>query len=322
MEVTAPGYDPLFVQAQPSTGNGPGGCAPLNSSTFTNCNLTLSTGYITGNIPITPPIPGETTLVQVFAEDVGTNNIESSLPMPISITHSNAASCPSGPFPNCVPFTINVPTMPIPGSMTPLPRMFDLFATTIDLYQGNTDPYPGHSIAVESEVTGPMPPTGLGMCSTVTPPPFADSIECIGHGSVQGSVANANLGTSVVLEKPDPAIPGNLVQITTTPVVNQAENPSPTNNYSFCAPGGDVYAVQRLQLPTPDPNETPIAAPSPALDGPPVPVTIPPAPLNNASATPTSGPTATPTPSAKCPTNCTNADGSCPGICKPVIQGL
>jgi hypothetical protein len=327
MEVTAPGYDPLIVQAQPSMGNGPGGCAPLNSSTFTNCNLTLSTGYITGSIPITPPIPGETTLVQVFAEDTNTNNIESSLPMPISITHSNAANCPSGPFPNCVPFTINVPTMPIPGSTTLLPRMFDLFATTIDLYQGATDPYPGHSIAVKSEVVGPMPPTSPGMCSTVTPPPFADSIECIGHGSVQGSVANANLGTSVVLEKMDPAADPDIppVEITTTPVVNQAENPSPTNSYSFCAPGGDVYALQRLQLPTPDPNETPIAAPSPSPDGTPVPVTIPPAPLYNESATPSgtpSGPTATPTPSAKCPTNCTNPDGSCPGICKPVIQGL
>jgi len=214
--------------------------------------------------------------------------------------------------------------MPIPGSMTPLPRVFDLFATTIDLYQGATDPYPGHSIAVESEVVGPAPPTSPGVCATATPPPFTDLIECIGHGSVQGSVSNANLGTSVVLEKADPANPDNLVLITTTPVVNQMENPSPTNNYSFCAPGGDVYAVQRLQLPTPEPSEAPSAAPSPALDGAPVPVTIPPAPLYN-EATPSGtpgGPTATPTPSAKCPTNCTNSDGSCPGICKPVIQGL
>ena len=331
MEVTAPGYDPLLVQAQPSMGNGPGGCAPIGSSTFSNCNLTLSTGYITGSIPITPPFPGETTLVQVFAEDTGTNNIESSLPMPISITHSNAANCPSGPFPDCVPFTINVPTLPIPGA-TPTPsgappRVFDLFATTIDLYQGSTDPYPGHSIAVQSEVTGPMPPTSPGACATATPAPFAQSIECVGHGSVQGSVANANLGTSVVLEKPDPAIPGNLVQITTTPVVNQAENPTPTNSYSFCAPGGDVYAVQRLQLPTPEPSETPLAAPSPALDGAAVPVTIPLAPVNNASATPTATPSGSPTstpgpPSAKCPTTCTNPDGSCPSICKTVIQGL
>ena len=162
MEVTAPGYDPLFVQAQPSMGNGPGGCAPIGSTTFSNCNLTLSTGYITGSIPITPPIPGETTLVQVFAEDTGTNNIESSLPMPVSITHSNAASCPSGPFADCVPFTINVPTHTDSGIDDAAAPVFDLFATTIDLYQGNTDPYPGHSIAVQSEVTGPMPPTIAG----------------------------------------------------------------------------------------------------------------------------------------------------------------
>ena len=98
-----------------------GTCAPQDSAagtTFTACNLALNTGYITGAIPIIPPIPGQTTLVQVFAEDTGTNNIESALPMPITVTSSNAGA---------VGFTLNVP---------PSVSTFDLFATTIDLYQG------------------------------------------------------------------------------------------------------------------------------------------------------------------------------------------
>ena len=42
----------------------------------------MMTGYIAGAFPIVPPNPGQTALVQVFAEDHDTNNIESALPMP------------------------------------------------------------------------------------------------------------------------------------------------------------------------------------------------------------------------------------------------
>lgn len=285
MEISAPGYDPLIVQAKPGSSKNGGTCS-TDGTTFTACNLALNTGYITGTIPITPPNPGQTTQVQVFAEDTGTNNIESVLPMPVTIRSSDRS----------VSFTLNVP---------PSVPTFDLFATTIDLYQGVTDPYQGHTIAVKSDVTGPTAPTGPGGCSTATATfPDDQKIDCVGHGSVTGSVANANLGTSVVLSKGNVAITNILVQ-------NQLPNSTPSNNYSFCAPA-DIYQVQRLQLPTPDPIVTPTAMPSPSLDGPAVPVTIP-TPLSAGGASPT------PTPAINCPTTCSNPDGTCPGICNNVI---
>ncbi len=193
--------------------------------------------------------------------------------------------------------TLNVP---------PSVPTFDLFATTIDLYQGVTDPYQGHTIAVLSDVTGPAEPSAArvqyhdGETSTQT-------ITCIGHGSVTGSVGNANLGTSVVLSKQN-------VQITNSLVQNQAPNTGPNNLYSFCVPA-DTYQVQEWQLPTPDPIVTPTSMPTPAPGGSLATVTIPP-PLSAGGATPT------PTPAIKCPTTCQNPDGTCPGICSNVIQPL
>jgi hypothetical protein len=299
MEITAPGYDSLIVQAKPSSNSKGGTCAPQDSAagtTFTACNLALNTGYITGAIPIVPPVPGQTTLVQVFAEDAGTNNIESALPMPITVTSSNAGA---------VGYTLNVP---------PSVSTFDLFATTIDTYQGISDPYPGHTIVVKSGVPGPAEPSKPGACSTATPTPFEQPIDCIGHGSVTGTVGNANLGTSVVLSKQD-TYSGDFVAITNTLVQNQLPNSTPSNNYSFCAPA-DTYELQEWQLPTPDPDATPSSSPtaSPVADTSVI-ITIS-TPLSAGGASPT------PTPAIKCPTTCENPDGTCPGICSNVIQPL
>jgi hypothetical protein len=129
----------------------------------------------------------------------------------------------------------------------------------------------------------------------------------------------------VVLSKDD-------VQLTNSIVENQSPLANPSNNYSFCIPA-DTYGVQRLQLPLPDPNMTPLAMPTPVADGPLTSVTIPPAPVVNGpgpspTATPTGGPTPTatpssaPTPKIKCPTTCSNPDGSCPGICNNMIAPI
>ena len=158
MQVTAPGYDPLVVYAVPTSNSKAGTCS-TDGTTFTTCDLALNTGYITGAIPIKQPVPGQTILVQVFAEDAGTNNIESALPMPITVTSSNGGT---------IGYTLNVP---------PSVSTFDLFATTIDTYQGVTDPYPGHTIVVKSGVTGPAEPSKPGACSTATPTPFDQSID-------------------------------------------------------------------------------------------------------------------------------------------------
>jgi hypothetical protein len=286
MEVTAPGYDPLFVQVRPSTGAGKntgGTCAAAGTSTFSKCDLVLSTAYITGMIPIAMPPPGQTTLVQVFAEPHGTNNIQSSLPMPINVRNPNTS----------VMFKINVPS---------LISSFDLFATTIDKFQGVTDPFQGHTISVFSPVAQP------GQCLTSPPVMFDQTLDCVGHGSIIGTASNANLGASIALSKLDSM--GNPVQITTAQIENQGSiSPLSGSAYAFCVPG-DIYELQPVQLPQPVPGEIPAVVPSPALTGEAVPVTVPQAPLVNGPS-----PSATPTPKIKCPTTCSNTDGTCPGTC-------
>ncbi len=310
LEIAAPGYDPLIVQALPtaSSGKNTGGtCAPVGSNTFASCNLSLMTGYIKGAISIIPPLSGQTTLVQVFAEDHDTNNIENALPMPISIKNSNVGPCVGSGAPSsdgCVNFTLNVPPS-IPN--------FDLFASTIDLYQGVTDPYQGHNIVAISNV---MAPAACATATAATPTDPSQVIGCVGHGSIFGPVANPNLGTSVILEKldPDGPVDDNAVQITNSLVQNQPPLVPSSSSYSFCAPA-DTYQVQQAQLPMPDPMITPLAAPSPALvAGSEVSVTIPAPPL--------AGGNPTPTPAIKCPTTCSNPDGTCPGICHSVNQGI
>jgi hypothetical protein len=310
MEVTAPGYDPLFVQVKPSTGTtgkNSGGVCSVGGGSFSKCSLLMPTAFISGSIPITPPLPGQTTLVQVFAEPSGTNDIQSSLPMPISNRNPNGL----------VKFTINVPSKI---------GLFDLFATTIDQYQGSSDPYPGHSIAVLSGVEMPMEACSTNAAHTAD---FVDTIDCVGHGSIIGTANNANLGASIALSKPDPSN-GNEVQITTAQIQNQspAGGPSPSNSYAFCVPA-DTYQLQPVQLPLPVDGVAPSIAPTAYPTGEPATVTIMPAPLIHVtpSPTPTSSgmPSATPTPppfKTSCPTTCSNPDGSCPGICNTTVQGL
>ncbi|MGH7926069.1 MAG: hypothetical protein ACREQH_15920, partial [Candidatus Binatus sp.] len=316
MEVSAPGYNDLFVYAIPGTGGNKAGgtCSTDGGVTFNACKLTMTTGYITGQFPIIPPPAGQTTLVQVFAEDHDSNNIESALPMPVSVTNASAGGNPVAQ----VGYTLNVPSS-IPAAA------FDLFASTIDLYQGSVDPYQGHNIVAISNVPAPA------ACATVTAPTPSSAdpsdtsrvIGCVGHGSITGIVGNPNLGNSVVLEKiaPDAPPDDNEVQITNAIVQNQQPNSSPSNNYAFCAPA-DAYQVQKFELPTPVESATPVAAPTSTAAGDPVSVTIMPAPIAGGPTpspgpTPTGSPVPTPTatPNVKCPTTCSNRDGSCPGIC-------
>ena len=334
MTVSAPGYDTFVTPVNAAAGGGNDNCLSTGTS-FVPCKIALSTGFITGNIPITAPQSGQTTLVQVFAEDAGTNNIVGALPMPIIVRSSSGGN---------PPFKINVPTEP-PG------RTFDLFATTIDTYQGVSEPSDsqGHTIAVTPDVTGPAPPAGPGACNTVSAPTSSDTITCVGHGSIAGFAAGADLGTSVGLAK-------NGVQITNTAVQNIGPNSPSTNTFTFCVPGGDTYTLQRFELPTPPlpvppppsttPTQTPsptptpsLIAPTPAAAGDPLDVPVPAAPTTGGSTatptasttptpspTPTGGPTPTasltptevPTPTLKCPTTCSNPGGTCPGICNTV----
>ncbi|HYL60422.1 MAG TPA: hypothetical protein VEU51_16260 [Candidatus Acidoferrales bacterium] len=285
MMVTAPGYDPLITQVNPST-KANGGVCGVTPNTGA-CDLSLNTGLINAMFPIVPPSPGQTVLVQVFAEDAGTNKIESALAMPFVVKNSS----------NVVNVMINVP---------PSVPMFDLFATSIDLFQGVSDPYQGHTIEVIRNVPSPGEP--MNGCQTVVAH-STGTMSCVGHGSINGTVINADLGTSVTLSKGG-------VQVTNTPVQNLIQNPNQptTSSYNFCVPA-DTYDVQRFQVAAQSTSLAPTATPTPVPAGPPQSVTIPPPPI-----IPT--PNATPTPFVKCPTSCLFPDGTCPGNCNATTPAV
>jgi hypothetical protein len=287
MMVTAPGYDPLITPVDATSKGGGGKCGVAPNTTA--CDLSLKTGLINAIFPIIAPLPGETVLVQVFAEDAGTNKIESALAMPFVVRNSS----------NAVNVTINVP---------PSVPKFDLFETSIDLFQGMSDPYQGHSIEVIQNVPAPGEPNPVTGCQTVVAS-SANTIRCVGHGSINGTVTNADLGTSVALFKDG-------VQITNTPVQNLIQNPNQptTSSYNFCVPA-DTYEVQRFQVAVQPTAIAPTATPTPAPAGPQQSVTIPPPPIN-----PT--PNATPTPFIKCPTTCSFPDGTCPGNCNTTTPAV
>jgi len=287
MMVSAPGYDTVVLPAAPQVNNKKGGTCTIDGTPGLPCNLALTAAIISGTVTISTPPNGQTTIVQVFAEDHGTNKIESALQTPLVLRGPTSSA----------PFSLNVPSSV---------ASFDLFATTIDTYQGISDPYQGHSIEVASDVPQPGAPVA-GVCKTSAPVTIGP-LNCIGHGSVAGNVSNADLGTSVVLSKGG-------VQITQMPVQNIAPLTPSTNKYAFCAPG-DTYTLEPFELKTPLPGATPISAPTSVATGNTATVTIAVAPTITAS------PSGTPTPSIKCPSTCSYPDGSCPGVCNNVGKQL
>jgi hypothetical protein len=276
LEVSASGYDTLLVGNVKATSGSTkaGGDCGAASSTKVGCNLSLTTGYVNGTVDLgVMPQNGEIILLQVFAEMSGTSDLVAALPQPVLIRGPNQT----------VSFTLNVPTAVSLGSTATL----DMFAQAIDLYQGAADPYPGHSIVTESEV-----PVPISACSNsaASPAPFAEPMQCTGHGSIAGITANPTTGTTVALLK-------NGVMLSSSPGGVPYPAPSPSNTYSFCAPP-DTYSVQRFEQ-TGNPP-TPTAVGTPAAVG--------------AMATPQA--TSTPCPST-CFSGITDSSGNqlCPGIC-------
>jgi hypothetical protein len=274
LEVSASGYDTLLVKGvTPTSGKSKvGGDCGSASSSKVGCDLSLTTGYINGTVTLAAtPQNNENILLQVFAEISGTSNLVAALPTPVLIRGPNQSRT----------FTLNVPTSASLGSGTNL----DLFAYAIDLYQGANDPYTGHSI-ITTQAPLPVP----SACATSTATPFAEQMECTGHGSIAGFTINPNTGTTVALSK-------NGVILETAPggVPQPAPTVSQSNVYSFCAPP-DTYSVQRYQQ----------------EGNPPTPV-----PIGTATAVgPMAAPQATSTP---CPSTCFSSSGTCPGICGATI---
>ena len=242
-------------------------CSAGGSTTL--CNFSLTTGYINGTVNlVSDPPPGSSLIVQVFGENSGTNQLVAALPQPLVFLNSETS----------LPFTLNVP---ISGAGP----NFDLFAAAIDPFQGGPNPFPGHDIQVLANQPGP-----LSGCQQTTTAAFAP-MNCVGHGSITGTVQNPDTGTGVEVEKQGVQITG------TTP--GRFSSVSPSNNqYTLCVPP-DTYALQRIEA---APTSSATESPTPIPVGTPQAVVVP-------------QPAAT---SSPCPSTCSNSDtGSepCPGIC-------
>jgi hypothetical protein len=251
-------------------------CSAATSPTV--CSFSLSTGYINGTVNlVSDPPPGSSVVVQVFAENNGTNQLVSALLQPLTFLNHQTS----------LPFTLNVPiNQPVSGVTPP----FDLFAVAIDPFQGGPGPFPGHDIPVLANQ--PAPTAG---CQQMTAAAF-EAMNCVGHGSISGTVQNADTGTSVEVEKLDPS--NTPVQVLgTSPALFSSNSPS-NNAYTLCVPP-DTYALQRFEA-APTSSATPSATPIPV--GTPQPVMVP-------------QPAAT---SSPCPSTCSNTNSGsapCPGIC-------
>ena len=272
MQISAPGYDTLLTPAA-ATGNTKHGGKCTSGNPAPDCDFSLTTSYIVGtlNLGANPPA-GTSVMFEVFAENTGTNTIQSALPTPITIRSASATAN----------FTINVPSTV--GN-------FDLFASAIDLYQGATDPYPGHTVVVASNVAPQV------VCpAPTTPTVVLGPMDCIGHGSAAlGSVSNPDSGTTVELSKDD-------VELMSAPVIPLPPAPTPNNTYSFCTPA-DTYDVQRFEAQFPATGTSPLE-PLPAL----------PVGSSEEVIIPAPGPEPVTKPSS-CPTTCSFPDGTCPGTC-------
>lgn len=249
LQISATGYNSTLVQAQASTTGG-GQCA--NSSSTTECSESLKTSYITGILSTTGYLPSGTSMqAQVFAENTGTNDLVSALTAP-AVIRSGTSS---------VPFTLNVP---VGGT-------FDLFASAIDPYLGAPDPYPGHSIEVVSAVAGPA-----SACTTTDIGSAIAPLNCVGHGSVTGSVSNPDLETTIEVSKDNVQLFG-----TEPGLLDSGIN----TNYSFCLPP-DSYSLQREENGSPVGSSQAVVVAQPS-------------------------PTSTP-----CPSTCFgSSSSSCPGEC-------
>jgi hypothetical protein len=253
------------------------------STSTTACSFSLTTGYLSGNVQlVTDPPPSSSTLVQVFAENSGTNQMVAALPQPLVFTHGETSQL----------FKMNVP-------LNPAVPTLDLFAVAIDPFQGGTDPFPGHDIPVLANQLSPV--TG---CQNNTIPAFTP-MNCVGHGSISGSVANPDLGTSVEVEKLDPSmLPVQILGTGPGFFSSNVPGVGGNTNYALCVPPDD-YQLQRFEVPSqmvgaPSATPTPVGSPQSIM----VPV-----------------PAAT---SSPCPSTCSSNDtgiGPCPGICQNTPAG-
>ncbi|MBV8771249.1 MAG: hypothetical protein JO166_02795, partial [Deltaproteobacteria bacterium] len=220
MVISAAGYNTSVQEVENASGS-----LACPTTGFSNaCNFNLEHGYLAGTTDLsTPNDTGNQLNVVVTAEDSGTDRIEN---FGLS-TISGGAS--SGSFSMPVPDTS-------PSSARSLPvTNYDVFGTVQDLFQTSPQHASGHSIAAVPSIGAPNACATIG----VSPPLSLSPFDCVGLGSVFGSVNSANPNTtSVRLSK-------NGVQLMETEP-NSIGAPPSGNTYNFCAPS-DSYTLTHYE---------------------------------------------------------------------------
>jgi len=236
MVVSDAGYDTVASSLSVSGG------AACSAGTGGLCNFALGRSQIQGLVTISPPVSSPRALnVLVTAEDHGTHNIENVALATVPIGSSAA------------PFTMFVPEASSVSSL-------DLYATVSDYFNGLPEKSSGHTIAVVSAFAP------AARCGTAGVHPIL-SMQCAGHGSIMGSTATFDDGTSIVLSK-------NGVQLMSTGV-------GPTGGtvpgqFSICAPADPApYQLQRFEANPPAAQPSPVGTPVPELMTPPLQVAQP-----------------------------------------------
>jgi hypothetical protein len=236
MVVSNAGYDTvaskLFVSGGAACSAGTGGL----------CNFALGRSTINGLVTISPPVPSPRALnVLVTAEDHGTHQIENVALTTVPIGSSTA------------PFTMTVPDSSSVASL-------DMYATVSDYFNGLPEKSSGHTIAVLSGLAT------ASRCGTAAPNPIL-SMQCAGHGSIMGSTATFDDGTSMVLSK-------NGVQLMSTGV--GPKGGTVPGQFSLCAPADPApYQLQRFEANPPAAQPSPVGTPVPQLMTPPLQVAQP-----------------------------------------------
>jgi hypothetical protein len=213
LEISAPGFNTTVPQVA-------AGSLFCPTSRFANsCSFSLEHGYLAGTTTLSSlNSTGQRLNALVMAEDSGTDKIEN-ITLSTIPGHNS-----SGVFEMAVPDAA-------PSSDAIAVNNFDVFAAMQDLFQGSPQSNSGHLIGTAAGVGAPP-----SDCSTITIPALSP-MDCVGLGSVDGSVLGANPSTtSVRLSK-------NGVQIMETEPNSIIAS---GNNYNFCAPS-DSYLLTHYE---------------------------------------------------------------------------
>jgi hypothetical protein len=215
LEINAPGFNTTLQQVAPGSLACPG-------SRFGNsCSFELEHGYLTGATDLSSPNDtGKPLNAMVIAEVAGTDEIKN------FVLSTIPGRSTTGPF------TIEVPDAAPSSAAIPVTN-FDLFASVQDLFQGSPQKTSGHLIGTAASVGAPP-----ADCSTIGVPALSP-MDCVGLGSLDGSVSQADPSTTSVRLSKDG------VQIMETEPNSIGLQPN-GNNYNFCAPS-DSYLLTHYE---------------------------------------------------------------------------